>query len=414
MTLLIGVVILLQVAMLAVVLRRTEVDLAPLVGRLDGLEKLGERTDRTFREESARGRGELGERLERFTASLEGRLDRLSSRNEARLDAMRATVDDRLRKIQDDNGKQLDQMRATVDEKLQGTLEKRLGESFRCVSERLEQVHKGLGEMQSLAVGVGDLKRVLTNVKTRGGWGEVQLGALLEQVLTPEQFARNVKLKEGSDEIVEFAVRMPGGDRDGEVFLPIDAKFPTEAYQRLVAAQEAADPVAVEESTRQLAQRIRHCARDIFAKYVNPPRTTDFGILFLPTEGLYAEVARQVELCETVQRESRVLIAGPTILAALLNSLQMGFRTLAVQQRSSEVWHLLGQVKTEFGKFGDTLDGVKKKLEMAHRQMDDAGKRTRAIERKLRHVEAMPTVGAPMLLPGDEEEAYADADEALG
>ncbi len=337
------------------------------------------------------------EQIEAFTL----RLGRLTESNENRLDALRNAIDDKLKQIQEDNSRQLEQMRATVDEKLQGTLEKRLGESFKQVSERLEQVHKGLGEMQALATGVGDLKRVLTNVKTRGVWGEIQLETLLEQFLTPDQFERNVQTRENSGEVVEFAVRLPGrGDEDSTevVWLPIDAKFPIEDYQRLVDAQENCDLAAAEQAAKMLSATIKNCATTICDKYINPPATTDFGIMFLPTEGLYAEVTRRAGLVESLQRECRVMVAGPNILAALLNSLQMGFRTLAIQKRSSEVWKLLGAVKAEFGKFGTILEGVKKKLDQAANTMDDAAKKSRAIERKLRNVQELPSEDAQVLL----------------
>ncbi|MGA2402693.1 MAG: DNA recombination protein RmuC [Syntrophobacteraceae bacterium] len=337
------------------------------------------------------------EQIEAFTV----RLGRLTESNENRLEALRNAIDGKLKQIQEDNSRQLEQMRATVDEKLQGTLEKRLGESFKQVSERLEQVHKGLGEMQALATGVGDLKRVLTNVKTRGVWGEIQLETLLEQILTPDQFERNVQTREGSAETVEFAIKLPGrGEEDsGEVvWLPIDAKFPIEDYQRLVDAQENSDQGGAEQAGKMLSATIKNCAKTICDKYLNPPATTDFGIMFLPTEGLYAEVIRRTWLVESLQRECRVIVAGPTTLAALLNSLQMGFRTLAIQKRSSEVWKLLGAVKNEFGKFGTTLEGVKKKLDQAANTMDDAAKRSRAIERKLRNVQELPSEEARGLL----------------
>jgi DNA recombination protein RmuC len=337
------------------------------------------------------------EQMEAFAV----RLARLTESNENRLEALRNAIDGKLKQIQEDNSRQLEQMRATVDEKLQGTLEKRLGESFKQVSERLEQVHKGLGEMQVLATGVGDLKRVLTNVKTRGGWGEIQLGTLLEQILAPDQFERDVRTRENSAEAVEFAIKLPGrgdGDCSEVVWLPIDAKFPMEDYQRLVEAQENCDPAAAELAGKMLSATIKNCAKTICEKYLNPPATTDFGIMFLPTEGLYAEVIRRTPLVESLQRECRVIVAGPTTLAALLNSLQMGFRTLAIQKRSGEVWDLLGAVKTEFGKFGTTLEGVKKKLDQAANTMDDAAKRSRAIERKLRNVQELPSEEAEVLL----------------
>jgi DNA recombination protein RmuC len=352
---------------------------------------------KTLREEISNMATQQKEQIEAFTV----RLGRLTESNETRLEALRNAIDEKLKQIQEDNSRQLEQMRATVDEKLQGTLEKRLGESFKQVSERLEQVHKGLGEMQALATGVGDLKRVLTNVKTRGVWGEIQLEALLEQFLTPDQFARDVVTRENSGERVEFAVRLPGrGDEDATevVWLPIDAKFPIEDYQRLVDAQESCDPAAAEQAAKMLSATIKNCAKTICDKYINPPATTDFGIMFLPTEGLYAEVTRRAGLIESLQRECRVMVAGPNILAALLNSLQMGFRTLAIQKRSSEVWKLLGAVKAEFGKFGTTLDGVKRKLDQAANTMDDAAKRSRAIERKLRSVQELPSEDAQVLL----------------
>ena len=413
------------IALVVTMLRKKPPAIDSVLARLEGLERLCDRTERGLREESARGREEasrsaragreelaqalrgVGESLQAHLREVGGfqldqltvfsdRLERLAMSNDQKMSLVRETIEQRFDELTRRNEDKLDQMRATVDEKLQGTLEKRLGESFKQVSDRLEQVHKGLGEMQTLAIGVGDLKRVLTNVKTRGGWGEVQLGSLLDQVLTPEQYARNVKTKEGSDENVEFAIVLPGRSSVGGdvVYLPIDAKFPTEDYQRLVQAQEAADPVAADAATAQLILRIKGCAKDIYTKYHNPPRTTDFAILFLPTEGLYAEVVRNIDLVESVQRDYRVVIAGPSNLAALLNSLQMGFRTLAVQQRSSEVWNLLGAVKTEFGRFGDVLDGVRKKLDQAARTMDDAGRRTRAIERKLKDVAALPQAEA--------------------
>jgi DNA recombination protein RmuC len=325
----------------------------------------------------------------------------IADRNEKTLASLRDTVDRKLKDIQDDNAKKLEEMRSTVDEKLQGTLEKRLGESFRQVSERLEQVHQGLGDMRNLAAGVGDLKRVLTNVKTRGGWGEVQLGMLLEDMLTPEQFSRNVQTNEDSRETVEFAVRLPGQDDggNGSIWLPIDAKFPLEDYQRLMEAQEKAAPEAVEEAVKMLETRIKSCARDICNKYLNPPVTTDFAIMFLPTEGLYAEVVRRTALVENIRRDLHVVVAGPSTFAALLNSLQMGFRTLAIRKRSGEIWSLLGAVKMEFGKFSATLKNVKRKLEQASSTMDDAARRSHAIERKLRDIQELPAEEAKKLMP---------------
>jgi DNA recombination protein RmuC len=326
--------------------------------------------------------------------------------NEQKIEAMRKTMETQLQAMQADNTKKLEQMRATVDEKLQSTLEKRLGESFRQVSDRLEQVYKGLGEMRNLASGVGDLKKVLTNVKTRGTWGEIRLSHILEQILTPDQYDTNVATKKNSNERVEFAIKLPGQDSDHDkiVWLPIDAKFPQEDYQRLLDAQEDADKELAEKSIKNLETRIKAEARHIKEKYLDPPHTTDFGIMFLPIEGLYAEVLRRPGLCDTLQREFRIVVTGPTTLAALLNSLQMGFRTLAIEKRSSEVWELLGTVKTEFGKFGDVLAKTKKKLQEASNTIDQAEVRTRAIERKLRKVQEVPQTDAVDLLEGDQEE----------
>lgn len=326
-------------------------------------------------------------------------LSSLTNTIEHKFDGLRIAMEAKLTSIQDDNSKRLEQMRQTVDEKLQGTLEKRLGESFKLVSERLELVHQGLGEMQSLASGVGDLKKVLANVKTRGTWGEIQLGAMLEQVLAPEQFAANVSTRNGGER-VEFAVKLPGrgDDRDEVVWLPIDAKFPIEDYQRVVEAQEKADPDGLENAGKQLEHRIKSCATDICRKYLNPPHTTDFAILYLPIEGLFAEVIRRIGLAECVQREYRIIIAGPTTLWSLLNSLQVGFRTLAIQKRSSEVWNLLSAVKTEWSKYDAVLDKVRKKLHEASNTVDDAARRTRAIGRKLKNVQELPKTGQDQLL----------------
>ncbi len=322
---------------------------------------------------------------------LSTRLHQLTESNENRLNALRETLDRQLLALRQGNEQKLEQMRLTVDEKLQGTLEKRLGESFKLVSERLEAVQRGLGEMQTLATGVGDLKRVLTNVKTRGVWGEVQLAAILEQVLTPEQYLRNVKTRPDSGDNVEFVVRLPGrGDSGDEVWLPIDSKFPKEDYERLVDAAERADAEETRRASDGLLRVIRNSARDVHDKYLNPPRTTDFGILFLPTEGLYAEVLRQPGLASELQQKYRVVVAGPTTLAATLNSLRMGFRTLAIEQRSSEVWKILGAVRTEFAKFGEVLEKVQRQLELASSAIEQTGRRTRAMERTLRQVEKLP------------------------
>ncbi len=333
-------------------------------------------------------------------AAIEKRFMGLSATNEAGFGGLRDTLDSKMKALQESHDRKLDQMRQTVDEKLQGTLEKRLGESFKIVSERLEAVQRGLGEMQTLATGVGDLKRVLTNVKARGTWGEVQLGAILEQMLTLDQYEKNVRVRPSSGEVVEFAIRLPGTGRDANsnVWLPIDAKFPQEDYQRLVLASEAVDTDAVEQSLKSLTRAIEHSAKDISEKYIEPPATTDFAILFLPTEGLYAEVLRQPGLLERLQDTYRVVVAGPTTLSAILNSLRMGFRTLAIEKRSSEVWQVLAAVKTEFGKFGEVLDRVKKQLETASGTIEQTGVRTRAMERKLRDVEALPESESDQLL----------------
>ncbi len=324
--------------------------------------------------------------------SIARRIQELTESNEVRIEKLRDTIDTQLKHLQQSNEKKLDQMRATVDEKLQSTLEKRLGESFKLVSERLEAVQRGLGEMQNLATGVGDLKRVLTNVKARGTWGEVQLGALLEQVLTPEQYDRNVHTKENSRESVEFAIRLPGSDNDIEshVWLPIDSKFPQEDYLRLVDAAEVSDVDAVQKATAALMSAVNRSAKEIRDKYLNPPVTTDFAIMFLPTEGLYAEVLRQPGQVEKIQQTFRIVVAGPTTLSAILNSLRMGFRTLALEKRSSEVWKILAAVKMEFGKFGDVLGKVKKQLNTASKTLDQTDVRARAMERKLREVEELP------------------------
>ena len=313
--------------------------------------------------------------------------------NAHKFDALRIAVENQLRQLREDNSKKLDRMRETVDERLQGTLEKRLGQSFQQVSERLEQVYKGLGEMRTLATGVGDLKKVLTNVKTRGTWGEIRLGSILEQILTPDQYDTNVAIRKNSSERVEFAIKLPGPQNDlaRVVWLPIDSKFPQEDYQRLVDAQEVADKPSADKWMRHLENRIKSEAKLIKEKYIAPPQTTDFGIMFLPVEGLYAEVLRRPGLCDLLQRDHRIVVTGPTTLAALLNSLQMGFRTLAIEQRSSEVWELLGVVKSEFGKFGNVLAKTKKKLQEASRTIDKAEVRTRVITRKLQKVEEVPT-----------------------
>ncbi|CAN5245798.1 DNA recombination protein RmuC [soil metagenome] len=347
--------------------------------------------------------------MQRLSDVMTAQLKALSDVNEQRLNEVRHTVEQRLTAIQQDNEKKLEQMRATVDEKLHATLEQRLGESFKQVAERLEQVHKGLGEMQNLARDVGSLNRVLTNVKTRGIFGEVQLAGLLEQVFTPEQYASNVATVPGSNERVEFAIRLPGQRDDGEpLWLPIDAKFPREDYERLLEAQDRADVAGVETSGKAIEMRLRAEAKTIREKYIAPPHTTDFGILFVPTEGLYAEALRRPGLVEALQREHKVMLTGPTTLLATLTSLQMGFRTLVLQKRSAEVWEVLGAVKTEFSKFGDVLAKTKKKLDEASNTIGQAETRTRAMTRTLKNVEALPDEATAKLLklglPVDEED----------
>jgi DNA recombination protein RmuC len=343
-------------------------------------------------------RAELSASLASFGQGMSAQIASVAGLQNQQFEALRGAVEARLEKIRVENADKLEQMRRTVDEKLHATLEQRLSESFKQVSERLELVHKGLGEMQSLAAGVGDLKKVLTNVKNRGVMGEVQLAALLEQILTPEQYETNVATKPGSRDRVEFAIRLPGRDSDGTVWLPLDAKFPTEDYQRLQEAQDAADPVAVEAAAKALEARIRLEAKTIAEKYLAPPATTDFGLLYLPFEGLYAEVLRRPGLFEALQRDFRVTVCGPTTLSALLNSLQMGFRTLAIEKRSSEVWQVLGAVKSEFGRFGEVLARTKAQLQTVANSIDAAETRTRQIERKLKDVEALPGAEVPPLL----------------
>jgi DNA recombination protein RmuC len=373
-------------ALIFVLARRGRPEESELARRLEMFDLAQQREEKMLRDEFSRNReesaGSAKAQREELAKSLEG---------------VRAIVDLRLKEIQNDNAKQIDKMRATVDEKLQGTLEKRLGESFKLVSDRLEQVHQGLGAMRQLASDVGGLQKVLTNVKTRGGWGEVQLGALLEQVLTADQFARNVKTRPDSGDHVDYAIKLPGDENGAPVWLPVDAKFPTEDYQRLIAAQEKGDLPMIDEAMKGLETQLKKSARDICQKYINPPNTTDFALMFLPTEGLYAEAIRRIGLAEQVQRDCRVIFAGPTTLAALLNSLQMGFRTLAIQKRSSEVWNLLSGVKTEFGKFGEALSAVKEKLDQAARKMEDVDVRSRALTKKLRDVEELPTNPQPLL-----------------
>jgi DNA recombination protein RmuC len=408
---------------LVIQLRHDVLALESKHGQIESAVKDEIRRNREETRDSARqARDELGATLrssseslqQRVVASIRMQRDQLDSfakqliamarLNEHKLEAMRRTMEIQLRALQEDNTRQLENMRATVDEKLQTTLEKRLGESFKQVSERLEQVYKGLGEMRSLATGVGDLKKVLTNVKTRGTWGEIRLSHILEQILTRDQYEVNVATRKDSNDRVEFAVKLPGPEpnKDQVVWLPIDAKFPQEDYQRLVDAQEAADKELADKSVKSLENRIKLEARNIKDKYIDPPHTTDFAIMFLPVEGLYAEVLRQPGLCDTLQREHRIVVTGPTTLAALLNSLQMGFRTLAIEKRSSEVWELLGAVKAEFSRFVDVLALTKKKLQEASNTIGKAEVRTRVIERRLRAVQEIPQGDAMGLIEEDQ------------
>lgn len=379
-------------SILVVVLRNAGSNSGPaLSGQLDAVRRDIERQEKILKDEIGRNREESNANERAAREELGRQLLSLTQLNEQKLDLIRQTLEQQLKSLREDNALKLDQMRLVVDEKLQATLEKRLNDSFRLVSERLEQVHQGLGEMQSLAADVGALQRTLTNVKTRGTWGEVQLESLLQQMLSPDQYAKNIATHEGSNDRVEFAIRLPGREpgRDSDVWLPIDAKFPQEDYQRLVDAVEKGDGAGAEEFSKNLVNRIKMEAKSIKEKYLDPPHTTDFGILFLPTEGLYAEVLRQPGLLESLQRDHRIVITGPTTLAAILNSLQVGFRTLAIEKRTSEVWNLLGMVKKEFGLFAGILEKTQKKLQEASNTIDDAAKKTRTIERKLKNVEGM-------------------------
>ena len=361
--------------------------------------------------------GEMARVQQTQLEAIARQLKELTLTNQTSIDRVKDSIDVRLNGIQESNDKKLEEMRKTVDERLHGTLEKRLGESFKLVSERLEAVQRGLGEMQGLATGVGDLKRVLTNVKARGTWAEVQLGTLLDEVLTRAQYEKNVKVRDGSNEAVEYAIKLPGkhGEPGSEVWLPVDSKFPQEDYARLQDAADRADPKAIQEAIDGLLKTIRLAAKDIHDKYINPPNTTDFAIMFLATEGLYAEIVRQPSVVQELSTKFRVVVAGPTTFTALLSSLRMGFQTLAIEQRASEVWNILAGVKTEFGRFGEVLDKVKKQLATATKTIEDTGVRTRAIERRLRSVEELPdTVAEEVLkLPGADlfEDDFPDADE---
>ncbi len=411
----VGLVVLAVVMFLRQNMTKRYRDLNQKVGRLenkvDYLEKSTNKNEQTLRDEMAKSRIETANSLRNLTESLTSNINEMSrsqqlqsdsidkrmimltDSNEKRLEAIRSSVEDKLKGIREDNNQKLEAIRATVEEKLHNTLEKRLGESFKLVSDRLEQVHKGLGEMQSLASGVGDLKKVLSNVKTRGIWGEIQLGNILEQILAPEQYGTNIATKENTRESVEFAIRLPGRGGNGEeVLLPIDAKFPLRSFQRLTEASEQGDPALVEAATKELETSIKNEAKKISDKYINPPCTTDFAIMFLPVESLYAEVVKRPGLLEDLQEKHRIIITGPSTIVAFLNSLSMGFRTMAIEKRSGEIWNLLGVIKKEFTKFGDLLDNTQKKLRAASEEIDNASKKTRLIERKLKDVEELPTV----------------------
>ena len=392
---------------------------AGLENKMEYIEKSTEKLEQLLREEMGRNRLEssgsinslsdsLTLRINEMTKlqqmqsdSIDKRMTALTESNENRLESVRITVEEKLKEIRKDNSEKLEAMRATVEEKLYDTLEKRLGESFKIVSDRLEQVHRGLGEMQTLASGVGDLKKVLSNVKTRGIWGEIQLGNVLEQILAPDQYATNIATKENSRENVEYAIRLPGKDGNGvEILLPIDAKFPLEGFQRLVDASEQEDASAVQEASKRLENSIKTEAKRICDKYINPPYTTDFAIMFLPIESLYAEVAKSPGLLEYLQENYRIVIAGPSTIVAFLNSLSMGFRTLAIEKRSGEIWNLLGVVKREFTNFGNLLETTNKKLQEASNVIDKATKKTRTIEKKLRDVGELPDVHSPESIGG--------------
>lgn len=358
-------------------------------------------------QESQKGDAVLLARQDLLIQSVEGSLEKLQSRQaesamltEQKLEQMRRGMSESLERMQTGNQAQLDNIRKTVDEKLQDTLDRKLNDSFQLVSQRLEQVYKGLGEMQNLAVGVGDLKKVLSNVKTRGVLGEIQLGAILEQMLTPDQYSVNVATKKGSQANVEYAIRLPGSDGT-PVWLPVDAKFPLDAYEQVLAAYDAADAEQVELAVKNLKTRVKGFAKDVHTKYIDPPNTTDFAILFIPVEGLYAELVR-AGMVEVLQREYKVTLAGPTTMSALLNSLQMGFRTLAIQKRSSEVWKVLGAVKSEFDKFATVLEATQNRLNQANAELDKlVGTRTRQIQRTLKNVETMPDETILAALPED-------------
>lgn len=396
--------------------RTQQAQLDSFSGQLRSMSRIDEERMEGMRQSVEQRLASYEQRMDKIGAILDDKL----SGNERRMESMRQTVEQKMERLQSDNAQKLEEMRLTVDEKLHATLDKRLGESFQMVSERLEQVYKGLGEMQSLASGVGDLKRVLTNVKTRGTWGEIQLGTLLSQLMAPGQYEENVAVKPGSAERVEYAVKLPGKDLRSEevVYLPIDAKFPQADYQRLLDAVDGGDPAEVERVGKQLEAAIKVEAKRIRDKYIDPPHTTDFAVMFLPVEGLYAEVLRRPGLSELLQSEYRITVTGPTTLAALLNSLQMGFKTLAIERRSGEVWALLGAVKTEFGRFADVLARTQKKIRQASDSIEDAARKTRTIQKKLKGVQELGQRESQRLLEGEEPaEGYAgqlDPDDVEG
>jgi len=382
MLILVGILVILNLALTVwLLLRQLRIESAS-----SGIEKL----ERTLRQEMATNRDEVSKALKNFGDSSSQQIIGLTKVNEQKLDNVRASVEERLKSLQEDNSRKLDEIRLTVDEKLHTTLERRLGESFKLVSDRLEQVHKGLGDMQTLATGVGDLKKVLGNVKVRGILGEFLLQNLLDEVLTPDQYVKNIPTKSGTRDSVEFAIKFPGRD-DKTVYLPIDSKFPQEDYRRLTAAQEQANPALVDECRKALENRIKSEAKTIHDKYLDPPHTTEYGILFLPEEGLYAEVLRIPGLFDHVRHTYKVVINGPTTILAFLNSLHMGFRTIAIAKRSGEVWNLLSVVKTEFGKFGEMLERTNKQLQAASNTIEDAARKSRTIEKKLKDVQVLPS-----------------------
>ena len=400
---LIGLVVILNICIIALLMSNKKNDLATIQAVQTSLKNFGDIISQNQRDSAAN--------MDKRLFDLNNRFSNMAVENEQKLENIRKTMETKIKDLTEENNNQLEKMRQTVDEKLQKTLEDRISQSFKLVSERLEDVYKGLGEMQNLAAGVGDLKKVLSNVKTRGILGEVQLGAILEQILSPEQYEENVRTKSTGNERVEFAVKLPGDD-DGIVWLPIDAKFPADAYSKLMDAYDTGDASLVEEAAKQLERVIKSEAKDIRDKYIEPPYTTDFGIMFLPFEGLYAEVVRR-GLLEVLQREYKVNIAGPTTMAALLNSLQMGFKTLAIQKHSSEVWDILGAVKTEFDKFGDVLEATQNRINQANAELDKLiGTRTRSIMRKLKNVTSLPEHSASKLLElSDFDTDFATYDE---